>query len=67
MQNNISQFRDALQKRYGDNHLPEQYRKDLTKIKKQFKETLPEYAARVEKVCRGYPHFKEINLKYLES
>ncbi|VDI29926.1 Hypothetical predicted protein [Mytilus galloprovincialis] len=63
VQNNISQFRDALQRRYGDNRLPEQYREDLANIKKHFKETLPEYAARVENlVCRGYPHLKEINL-----
>ncbi|CAG2216570.1 unnamed protein product [Mytilus edulis] len=46
VQNNISQFRDALQRRYGDNRLPEQYREDLANIKKHFKETLPEYAAR---------------------
>ncbi|CAG2216576.1 GCC2 [Mytilus edulis] len=46
VQNNISQLRDALQRRYGDNRLPEQYREDLANIKKHFKETLPEYAAR---------------------
>ncbi|CAG2216579.1 unnamed protein product [Mytilus edulis] len=67
VQNNISQFRDALQRRYGDSRLPEQYREDLANIKKHFKETLPEYAARVENlVCRGYPHLKEINLLNLE-
>ncbi|XP_071160711.1 uncharacterized protein PF3D7_1120000-like [Mytilus edulis] len=67
VQNNISQFRDALQRRYGDSRLPEQYREDLAIIKKHFKETLPEYAARVENlVCRGYPHLKEINLLNLE-
>ncbi|CAC5380004.1 unnamed protein product [Mytilus coruscus] len=63
VQNNISQFRDALQRRYGDNRLPEQYRENLANLKKHFKETLPEYAARVENlVCRGYPHLKEFNL-----
>ncbi|CAC5399295.1 unnamed protein product [Mytilus coruscus] len=55
--------RDALQRRYGDNRLPEQYREDLANLKKHFKETLPEYAAKVENlVCRGYPHLKEIDL-----
>ncbi|CAC5371441.1 unnamed protein product [Mytilus coruscus] len=54
---------DALQRRYRNNHLPEQYREDLANLKKHFKETLLEYAARVENlVCRGYPHLKEINL-----
>ncbi|CAC5374247.1 unnamed protein product [Mytilus coruscus] len=42
VQNNISQFRDTLQRRYGDNRLPEQYREDLANLKKHFKETLPE-------------------------
>ena len=63
IQNNIFRFRDALKRRYGDNRLPEQYREDLVNIKKHFKESLPEYAARVENlVCKGYPQLQEQDL-----
>ena len=63
VQNDVLKFRDALQRRYGDNRLPEQYREDLSNVKKHHKETLPEYAARVENlVCKGYPHLRETDL-----
>lgn len=60
VQNDIFKFKDALKRRYGVNKLPEQYREDLSCVRKYHKETLVEYASRVENlVCKGYPYLKQ--------
>lgn len=42
-----SMIKAALERRYGDNLLPEQHRENLNQIKKHYKESLSEYATRV--------------------
>ena len=52
----ISALTEALERRYGDHLLPEHYRENLNQVRKLGKETLCEYAARVEDlVNKAYP------------
>jgi len=55
-QSNIQALYTALNQRYSDYLLPEQYRENLNQVKKVAKETLVEYASRVEEmVNKAYP------------
>ena len=46
----------AMEQRFGDHKLPETYRASLHSLRKENKETLEEYAARVQRtVVRAYP------------
>lgn len=52
----ISALTEALERRYGNHLLPEHYRENLNQIRKLGKETLCEYAVRVEDlVNKAYP------------
>ena len=56
IQGSISQLHEALERRYGDHLLPEQYRENLNQVKQQYKESLSEYASRVtDLVHKAYP------------
>lgn len=58
VRNNIYFFYAALEKRFGDNLLPEQHRENLLQLRKAYKESLMEYATRVETLVRkAYPGF----------
>lgn len=53
---NIRTLYSALDQRYGDYLLPEQYRENLNQVKKNARETLVEFASRVEEmVNKAYP------------
>ena len=56
VQASITLIYEALERRFGDHLLPEKYREKLTQVKKYHKESLEEYAARVENlVHKAYP------------
>ena len=62
----------SLRRRFGDRTLPETYRASLQTLKKQPRETLEEYAARVRKLAnRAYPGIsgtsllEEMTIEYL--
>ena len=56
LQVDLRQTVAALERRFGDNKLPETYRASLQTLKKQTKETFEEYAARVQRsVAKAYP------------
>ncbi|CAC5395009.1 unnamed protein product [Mytilus coruscus] len=80
VQNNISQFRDALQRRYGDNRLPEQYREDLANIKSTSKRpcrnTLQEKPQSIDdaiewlnwhECCKGNICKKRVEVRQIET
>ncbi|VDI63695.1 Hypothetical predicted protein [Mytilus galloprovincialis] len=47
---------ELLERRYGDHLLPEQYREKLNQVRKEYKESLTEYAARVDDlVYKAFP------------
>lgn len=55
-QNDINAIYAALNQRYGDHLLPEQYREDLNQVRKLPKESLNEYASRVgDLVTKSFP------------
>ena len=63
VRNDIFAFHAALDKRFGNNLLPEQHRENLLSIRKSYKETLVEYATRVTNlVCKAYPGFEDSSL-----
>ncbi|CAC5396069.1 unnamed protein product [Mytilus coruscus] len=52
----IKQTYELLERRYGDHLLPEQYREKLNQVRKEYKESLTEYAARVgDLVYKAFP------------
>ena len=52
----IAALTEALDRRYGDHLLPEHYRENLNQVRKSSRESLSEYAARVEDlVNKAYP------------
>ena len=58
--NDLGLLKQALRKRFGDHILPETYRASLGAIKKQPKETLREYEARVRHLmAKAYPGMTE--------
>ena len=60
---NIMTLYSALDQRYGDHFLPEQYREQLNQVKKNSKETMVEYATRVEEmVNKAYPELSPPHL-----
>ena len=45
-----------MERRFGDNSLPETYRKELQAVRKTYKESINEYAARIQAMVRkAYP------------
>jgi len=56
VKDSITLIKEALDRRYGDHLLPEQYRENLNQVRKQTRESLSEYAARVEDlVGKAFP------------
>lgn len=62
-----------MERRFGNNNYPDTYRRELQTVKKQFKESIHEYAARVENMVRkAYPGmerqlFNNISIEYMLS
>ncbi|CAG2219847.1 unnamed protein product [Mytilus edulis] len=66
-------FNSEMERRFGNNNFPETYRRELQTIKKQYKESIHEYAARIEGMVRkAYPGmdkqlFNNISIEYMLS
>ncbi|CAG2247043.1 unnamed protein product [Mytilus edulis] len=66
-------FNSEMERRFGNNNFPETYRRELQTIKKQYKESIHEYAARIEGMFRkAYPGmdkqlFNNISIEYTLS
>ncbi|CAC5407836.1 unnamed protein product [Mytilus coruscus] len=59
----IQQIHDAMSQRFGDHILPETYRTNLQFIKQGQKESIQEYATRVERlVGKAYPEVNDLSL-----
>lgn len=59
----INQIYRSMEQRFGDHILPDTYRTNLQFVKQVNKESLHDYAARVEKlVTRAYPEILEVTL-----
>jgi len=60
-----------MERRFGNNNFPETYRRELLCAKKQYKETIHEYAARIENMVRkAYPGmdrqlFNNLSIEYM--
>lgn len=63
VRNNIEFIHSAMKQRFGDHVLPDTYRTNLQFIKQGNKESIPEYASRVEKlVSKAYPEIHDMSL-----
>ena len=72
VQSNFGLLRISLDRRFGDRTLPETYRASLQTLKRNTKESLEEYAARVRRVVNkaypgitGRPLLEEITIEHL--
>ncbi|CAC5406444.1 unnamed protein product [Mytilus coruscus] len=66
-------FNSEMERRFGNYNFPETYRRELRTVKKQYKESIHEYAARIEGMVRkAYPGmdkqlFNNISIEYMLS
>ncbi|CAC5363135.1 unnamed protein product [Mytilus coruscus] len=66
-------FNSEMERRFGNYNFPETYRRELQTVKKQYKESIHEYAARIEGMVRkAYPGtdkqlFNNISIEYMLS
>ncbi|CAC5382077.1 unnamed protein product [Mytilus coruscus] len=66
-------FNSKMERRFGNYNFPETYRRELLTVKKQYKESIHEYAARIEGIVRkAYPGmdkqlFNNISIEYMLS